>query len=273
MTNMSILSVGTVLDSAIRGEMGIHPKELSITGASYIYQTTQFPLSPTKYHNYYLLLRVESYFGACSHTPEQLSIDVAAALSGRSLFDAINDERLPVRIAALDAYLGVVCPHTEFCTRTVIIPGGTPVEKANFRDNLIAETALIEPGKKVALIGVVNPLIEAIVNRSGVCLPCDLQMEKTQWGEPVEKDMNEVLDKADSVICTAMTLGNGTFDRILERAAERNVPVTVYAQTGSAIAAQCVGNGVYSLIAEPFPFSQFCAGDSTVYCYTQKGRR
>jgi hypothetical protein len=215
-------------------------------------------------------MRVESYFGACSHTPDQLSQEIAEKLSGRSLLEALNDARLPVKIAALDAYLGTIRPHSEHCARVVNIPGGTPVEKANYRDKLIAESALIEPGATVALIGVVNPLIEAFTKSGGVCLPCDLQMEKTQWGERVERDMEKVLDAADSVICTAMTLGNGTFDRILERARERNVPVTVYAQTGSAVVAQFVGNGVYSLVAEPFPFSQFSSSDTQVYCYTRK---
>ena len=137
--------------------------------------------------------------------------------------------------------------------------GGTPAEKADFRDNLIADIANIEQGMRIALIGVVNPLIAAIRKRGGTCLPCDLQMERTQWGDPVEKDMEKVLDSADGVICTGMTLSNGTFDRVVERVLERNIPLTVYAQTGSAVAARFVGNGITSLLAESFPFSQFSA--------------
>ena len=60
-----------------------------VAGASYIYQTTQFPDSSTKYHNYYLLLRVEAYFGACSHVPEQLGIYAGEDLSARPLKAAI----------------------------------------------------------------------------------------------------------------------------------------------------------------------------------------
>jgi uncharacterized protein (DUF4213/DUF364 family) len=123
---------------------------------------------------------------------------------------------------------------------------------------------------KIALIGVVNPLIAAIKQRGGACLPCDLQIEKTQWGEPIEKDMEKVLDAADCVICTGMTLSNGTFDRIVERTSERNIPLTVYAQTGSAIAARFVGNSVTSMVAEPFPFSQFSADVTRLYCYGGK---
>lgn len=259
--------VGNLLEQIITGNLGKNPGELSVTGASSIYQTTQFPLSKTKYHNYYLLLRVESYFGACSHTAEQLDMKIAAELSGLPLINALNDVRLPVTIAAMDAYLGVIYSHQTHCSNIVAIPGGTPVEKAVFRDRLIAESADIKPSSKVALIGVVNPLIEAIKQRGGICLPCDLQMEETQWGEKIEKDMEKVLNIADNVICTGMTLSNGTFDRILERVLEKNIPLTVYAQTGSAVVAQFIGRGVTSLVAEPFPFSQFNAGSTQLYCY------
>ncbi|WP_078553786.1 Rossmann-like domain-containing protein [Bacillus alkalicellulosilyticus] len=260
-------SVDDLKKSIVEGRIGPKPETFSITGASYIYQTTQFPSSTTKYHNYYLLLRVGSYFGACAHTPEQLDVDIAESMSGMPLDTTIEDSRLPVRIAGIDAYLGVVYPHSENCSKVVTLPAGTPVERAVFRDNLIAEMTDIKEGQKVALIGVVNPLVEAITKRGATCLPCDYQLKETQWGDVVEKDMEIVLGNADSVICTAMTLSNGTFDRILERVRERRIPLTVYAQTGSAVVAQFINNGVTSLIAEPFPFSQFNASESQLYCY------
>jgi hypothetical protein len=260
--------VDELRQAILNGEWGPLPAALPVTGSSYIYQTTQFPASVTKYHNYYLLLRSESYFGACSHTSEQLDISIAGQLSGLPLDAVLRDERLPVQIAAMDTYLGVVRPHAEYCREIANIPAGTPIEKARRRDALIADSAAIAPGQKVALIGVVNPLVEAIVERGGTCLPCDLQLEATQWGDAVEKDMEKVLDRADSVICTAMTLSNGTFDRILERVRERQIPLTVYAQTGSAVVASFVGKGVTAWVAEPFPFTQFSADATRLYCYT-----
>lgn len=268
-------SVAELREAILEGRLGPKPDSLPVTGSSHIYQTTQFPSSTIKYHNYYLLVRVEAYFGACSHTSDQLDMAAAEQLSGLSLDAALRDERLPVQIAAMDAYLGVVYPHPEHCAKAIDIPAGTPIQKAKLRDALIADTANIQPGQKVALIGVVNPLVEAIRQRGGTCLPCDLQLEETQWGEAVEKDMDNVLDRADSVICTAMTLGNRTFDHIAQRAGERGIPLTVYAQTGSAVIAQFIGKGVTGLIAEPFPFTQFSAGASQLYCYSSlagKGR-
>ena len=260
-------NVNELWGGIVNGDMEPSVSDFFVTGASYIYQTTQFPNSINKYHNYYLLLRVGTYVGACSHVPEQLGIEAGREFSGKSLKSCVIDPRLPVRIAAMDAYLGTVYPHERQCSDAVELPGGTPAEKADFRDNLIADIANIEQGMRIALIGVVNPLIAAIRKRGGTCLPCDLQMERTQWGDPVEKDMEKVLDSADGVICTGMTLSNGTFDRVVERVLERNIPLTVYAQTGSAVAARFVGSGITSLLAEPFPFSQFSANATRVFCY------
>lgn len=82
--------------------------------------------------------------------------------------------------------------------------------------------------------------------------------------------MEKVLDKVDNVICTAMTLSNGTFDRILEVVRRRKIPLTVYAQTGGDVVARFVNRGVANLIAEPFPFTQFNFSSSQVFCYQSK---
>lgn len=261
-------SVTEMRQAILEGKLGPKPETLTVTGASSIYQTTQFPSSATQYHNYYLLVRVEAAFGACSHTLDQLDMEIAAQLSGMPLDAALRDNRLPVQIAAMDAYMGAVLPHREHCATAVEISAGTPIHKAKQRDALIADLADIQPSEAVALIGVVNPLVDAIKQRGGICLPCDLQLKETQWGDAVEKDMDIVLNRADRVICTGMTLGNGTFDHILAKVRDRNIPLIVYAQTGSAIIAQFIRQGVASLVAEPFPFTQFSASVSQVYCYT-----
>lgn len=265
-----LANIAALRASILTGELGPAPASLAITGASSIYQTTQFPSSKTKYHNYYMLLRVEAAFGACSHTAEQLDAAAAAALSGRTVEEALHDPHLPVQIAAMDAYLGAVFPHQEHGAAVVAIPAGLPLEKARHRDAHIAELAQIEPGQQVALIGVVNPLVEAIRQRGGICLPCDLQLKETAWGDPVEQDMQVVLAQADNVICTGMTLSNGSFDAILAKVRERRIPLTVYAQSGSAAVARFLHQGVTALVAEPFPFTQFSTDTSTIYCYTSR---
>jgi hypothetical protein len=177
-----------------------------------------------------------------------------------------------VRVAALDAYLSRVRPHREAPeAEQITLPTGTPEQRARARDAAIAGLLDIAPGARVALIGVVNPLIEAIRARGGTCLPCDLNLRTTQWGEPVCDDMTEVLARADAVVATGMTLSNGTFDLILEHCRQRALPLVVYAQTGSAVARAFLSAGVTAVSAESFPFSQFSADATVLYRYTATG--
>ncbi|MYV66360.1 hypothetical protein GT043_10505, partial [Streptomyces sp. SID2131] len=138
---------------------------------------------------------------------------------------------------------------------------------ARARDAAIAGLLDIAPGAQVGLIGVVNPLVAAIRERGGTPLPCDFNLKATQWGDPVTTDMHEVLDRAEAVVATGMTLGNGSFDTLLERCRARGVPLVVYAQSGSAVARAFLGSGVTALSAEPFPFSQFSAEETILYRY------
>lgn len=261
------MTVKDLQTSALLGKCGMSPRDMFITGAAYIFQTTQFPGTTTKYYNHYLLTRVDRYFGACCHMAEQLDVSIGEELSGITLEQGICDLRLPVQIAAMDAYFGNIAPHRENCQEVLTLPRGSATMRAEYRDNAIAKLAKIEKGQKVALIGVVNPLVNAIREKGGICLPCDLEMKTTQWGDSVERDMNIVLEQADSVISTAMTLGNGTFDRIIETVKKRKIPLTIYGQTGSAVVAQFLNKGVTNLLAEPFPFSQFSAEESFLYVY------
>lgn len=268
MENQTLCLVENIRSEILQGKLGPDPKTIPITGSCGIYQTTQFPSTSIKYENYYLLLRVEEYFGASSYAAGQLSIEAAAHFSGQYLDAVLRDSNLAVQIAAMDAYCGHVFPHGQHCKSAIHITAGTPIQKASMRDAAIAELANIRRGQNIALIGVVNPLVKAIKERGGICLPCDLQLKQTEDGQLVETDMELVLEQADNVICTAMTLSNGTFDRILQYVRSRNIPLTVYAQTGSALAAQFVKKGVTTLVAEPFPFTQFSSQQSTLYHYT-----
>ncbi|MFD3166803.1 Rossmann-like domain-containing protein [Herpetosiphon sp. NSE202] len=261
-------SVDELIAAVLRGEYAVDPAELFATGAMWIAQSTNFPGTTQLYRNYYLLLRSGAAFGACCVERDDLPALVAEDLAGASLATLLNDPRLPVRIAALDAYFGSVEPHRDAIRATPWqLPLGTPQDRALARDRAIVSLLKIEPCQQVALIGVVNPLVQAIHEQGGVCLPCDFNLLQTQWGEPVSKTMEPALDAADVVIATGMTLSNGSFDRILERVRARSIPLVVYAQTGSSIVPQFLDRGVTAVSAEPFPFSQFSAEPSVLYRY------
>jgi hypothetical protein len=260
--------VENLTEQVLAGLHGPDPASLNAVGAFWISQSTQFPGTTQKYRNYYLVFRVGAAFGACCLERDQLHAGIAEELSGSDLGGLLRDSRLAVRIAALDAYFAAVSSHRDAANATALeLPRGTPLQRAQVRDAAIASLLQITPGQRVGLIGVVNPLVAAITAHGGICLPCDFNMERTADGTPVVRDMLPVLQSADLVIATGMTLSNGSFDRILAELRPRKVPLIVYAQTGSAIVPRFLGNGVAAVCAEPFPFSQFSADPTQVWLY------
>lgn len=264
-------NVAELTEAVLGGAHGPAPEELTVTSAFWVYHTTRLAGGPVTYHNHYLLLRLGESFGACSFEAGELPTDLCENASGHPLAKLLRHESTPVRVAALDAYLAQVKPHRETDAEAVALPAGTPEVRAQVRDDSIAGLLDVQPGAKVALIGVVNPLVAAIRERGAECLPCDLNLRLTQWGDPVADDMTEVLGEADAVVATGMTLSNGTFDLVLEHCREQGVPLVVYAQSGSAVARAFLGSGVTALNAEPFPFSQFSAEDTRMYRYRLGG--
>ncbi|QNE18661.1 hypothetical protein F1D05_13000 [Kribbella qitaiheensis] len=261
-------SVALLAESVLAGERGPAPSELSVISAFWLHHTTRLPGADVTYRNYYVLLRVGEVFGACSFEAGELDPAYCEETSGLSLDKLIADAPLPVRIAALDAYLASVEPHhTAVGAEEVVLPAGTPDVRARARDAAVAGLLDVRAGSKVALIGVVNPLVDAITERGGVCLPCDFNLVQTASGLPVSRDMTEVIDAADAVVATGMTLSNGSFDLLIDRCREQEKPLAVYAQTGSAVVRAFLGSGVTALSAEPFPFSQFSSRPSSLYRY------
>lgn len=228
---------------------------------------TRLAGSSHRYRNRYVLVRVRDSFGACAFEGGELDPEVAD-LSGEPLSALLEHPSVPVRIAAADAALGALAPHRDDPrAETRVLPTGTPDVRAAARDAAVAELLSFAPGARVALIGVVNPLVAAIRERGGEPLLADRNLERTQWGDPVSSDHRDVIARADAVLATGMTLGNGSFDEILSTCRERRVPLAVYAQSASAVARAFLGAGLTALSAEHFPFSQFSADASPLYLY------
>lgn len=242
--------------------------ELTATSVFWLHHGTRLAGGETTYLNQYVLVRVGQSFGGCAFEAGEVDPAVCRDASGSSLDELLRHPARPLRIAALDAYLAQAQPHHSAPgAERVLLPTGTPEVRARARDAAIAGLLDVAPGSKVALIGVVNPLVAAIRERGAECLPCDLNLKATQWGDPVTTDMVEVLDVADAVVATGMTVGNGSFDEILVRCRERDIPLICYAQSASAVVRAFLGAGVTAISAEAFPFSQFSAEESPLYRY------
>jgi hypothetical protein len=272
-TPPAVTSVAQLTEAALAGSFGPDPATLAVVSAFWLHHTTRLPGADVTYRNHYALLRVGEVFGACSFEEGELDPSYCAGASGRTLADVLSSDDPPaVRIAALDAYLASAQPHHRSpIAEEVVLPAGTPEVRARARDAAVAGLLDVAEGTRVALIGVVNPLVDAITERGGVCLPCDFNLRETASGLPVSRDMGEVIDVADAVVATGMTLSNGSFDVLLHSCREQAKPLAVYAQTGSAVVRAFLGHGVTALSAEPFPFSQFSSRPSSLYRYRTDG--
>ncbi|MET9674581.1 DUF364 domain-containing protein [Streptomyces sp. NPDC006482] len=269
------VSVQGLVDAVLAGEHGPLPSELVATSVFWIHHGTRLAGGDTTYLNQYVLVRLGGSFGGCAFEAGEIDPAICRDASGTPLDVLLREAPRPLRIAALDAYLSEIRPHRVAGeagdAERVVLPTGTPEVRAQARDAAIAGLLDIEEGAKVGLIGVVNPLVAAIREAGGHPLPCDFNLKTTQWGDAVTTDMHEVLDRAEVVVATGMTLSNGSFDTVLERCRSRGIPLIVYAQTGSAVARAFLGTGVTALSAEPFPFSQFSAEESALYRYRTTG--
>ncbi|MEW2378028.1 DUF364 domain-containing protein [Micromonospora sp. NPDC047812] len=256
-----------LVTAVLDGRHGPDPASLVATSVFWVHHGTRLTGGNTTYRNQYVLARVGTAIGACAFAAGDVDPAVCLEYSGAPVAQLLTDAPPAVRVATLDAYLAHVRPHRDSDAEPVVLPAGTPEARAQARDAAVAGLLDVTPGAKVALIGVVNPLVAAIRQRGAECLPCDLTLRTTQWGDPVTPDMRDVLDVADAVVATGMTIGNGTFDKILHTCHHRGVPLVVYAQTASAVARHFLGAGVTALSAEPFPFSQFSAERTVLYRY------
>jgi len=262
------MTVTGLLTDALAGRLGPSPAELTATSVFWLHHGTRLADGDVTYRNQYVLVRCGTSFGACAFEADEVEPGPCAEASGQPLATLLRSGPLPLRVAALDAYLASLQPFRDDPrAERVTLPAGTPERRAHARDAAIAELLHVGSGAKVALIGVVNPLVAAIRDRGAECLPCDFNLRRTQWGDPVSNDMHQVLGAADAVVATGMTIGNGTFDTILSACRDRGLPLLVYAQSGAAIARAFLTAGVSALSAEPFPFSQFSADPTTLYRY------
>jgi hypothetical protein len=265
-TPLAPASVDELVDLAL-ARIGAEPSEVRVTGAWLTLQRSHHVGRHGGYRNTVVSLRVGRSVGSCYAEPGELEPAVIDNCIGQSLAELLRHSAPPVRIAALDAFLSEQFPHGACGAREVVIPSGTSAEKSVYRARTVVGLLGSVRGR-VALIGVVNSLVQAIRERGCECLPCDLVATHTEWGEPVERDMHVVVERADAVVATGMTLANGSFDRLLEHVRARNLPLVVYAQSGSAIVPRFLGRGVSAVSAEPFPFFSMHGGPTPIYLYT-----
>lgn len=252
----------------VRQQVAEQTPAARVTVAFCTMQQSQHQGRQSGYANHVVSLRVGQSVGSCFVEPGQIDSAAVDACVGKTVAELLSHPLVPIRIAALDAYLGEIYPHALMLNvHMMMVPAGDSTTKSLFRARAVVDLLAARPGQRVALIGVVNSLIQALRERDLQCLPCDFNTTLTEWGDPVTPHMAEVLESADAILATGMTLANGSFDQILDHARRQGVPLLVFAQTGSAIIPRFVGAGVTGVSAEPYPFFWLSGEPTPLYLY------
>ncbi|MER6196842.1 DUF364 domain-containing protein [Streptomyces sp. NPDC001586] len=220
------------------------------------------------YRNEVLSLRLAEAVGSCAVEPGALPPAALEDCAGATVADLLDHPLAPVRIAALDAYLMHARPHTpDHGARPYPIPAGSSLHRSRARARAVVDLLPTSGPERVLVVGVVNSLLERLRERGTAYAPCDLKGGTTEWGEPVLTDALAELDRCDAVLASGMTLGNGTFQPLLDHAAATGKPLVMFAQTGSAVLPRFLGAGVSAVSAEPYPFFWLDGGPGVVHRY------
>ncbi|WP_329205111.1 DUF364 domain-containing protein [Streptomyces sp. NBC_00683] len=267
-TEAETLTFDVLVDRALAGELGPDPRTRRIAVAFTTSQAVRHDGRRGGYRNEVLSLRLGRAVGSCSVEPGALPPGTVDDCAGADVAGLLAHPLLPVRVAALDAYLMDVLPHTRADgAHAVAVPAGTSIERSRARAKTVVDLLAVAPGGTVLVVGVVNSLLAELRTRGLTVLPCDLKGGTTEWGEPIATDALGGVAHCDAVLASGMTLGNGTFDPLRRHALDHGKPLVMFAQTGSAVLPRFLGAGVAAVCAEPYPFFWLDGGPGTVHRY------
>ncbi|MFB6809016.1 hypothetical protein [Streptomyces sp. NPDC056387] len=255
------------------GAYGSDPARARISLAFTTCQAVRHPGRTRGYRNEVLSLRLDAAVGSCAVEPGALPDGALDDCVGATVADLLGHPLPAVRIAALDAYLAHARPHApENGGRPYPLPAGSSLSRSRARaravvDLLPAYASRSGEHRPVLVVGVVNSLLEQLRARGLDYLPCDLKGGTTEWGEPVLTDTADGLEHCGAILASGMTLGNGTFQALLDHATGTDKPLVMFAQTGSAVLPRFLGAGVSGVSAEPYPFFWLDGGPGTIHRY------
>jgi hypothetical protein len=257
-----------LLERARAGELGPDPRTLRIAVAFATRQAVRHDGRGTGYRNEVLSLRLARAVGSCAVEPGTLPDTAIDDCVGADVARLLDHPLAPVRVAALDAYLMHVTPHTSGNgARPFPLPAGTSLEKSRARADAVVDLLDLPAGSTVLVVGVVNSLLEALRSRALRYVPCDLKGGVTEWGEEVVTDALGAAGRCDALLVSGMTLGNDTFEPLRRHALRYGRQLVMFAQTGSAVLPRFLGHGVSAVCAEPYPFFWLDAGPGVLHRY------
>lgn len=272
-------TVAELIDLVHTSTLGPPPGELTVTTAFSTSYGTRHAGRCRGYRNEILSLRVGSAVGSCGlEAAERHDLaDVLDDCVGATVGDLLDHPVPAVRIAALDGYLMHAHPHPRaggVAGRRVTVDGPSSLAKSQRRARTVVDLLPAKGIGTVLVVGVVNSLLGELRRRGLSYIACDNAGGTTEWGETVVESTAAVIEGCDALLVTGMTLVNDSFDGLLADAARREIPLVMFAQSGSAVLPWFLGErAVTAVSAEPYPFFSLDGGPSTHVHYRCEDRR
>lgn len=257
----------------LEGRYGPDPRDAHVALAFSTRQAVRHEGRAGGYRNEVLSLRLGASIGSCAVEPGKLPDDAIDSCLGTDVAALLHHPLLPVRVAALDAYLGWRRPHGPGVGGTAVpLPAGSSLARSRARARGVVELLDgVAPGATVLVVGVVNSLLEALRERRLRYVAVDFKGGTTEWGEPVRTDALAEAARCEALLVSGMTLGNGTFEPLRKHAVGHGKPLVMFAQTGSAVLPCLLEAGVSAVSAEPYPFFWLDGGAGVIHRYVRPG--
>lgn len=178
-------TVDQLVEEVRSGGYGPDPAQERIALAFTTAQAVRHEGRSHGYRNEVLSLRLAAAVGSCAVEPGALPAAALDDCVGATVAELLGHPLLPVRTAALDAYLMHVRPHTpEHGARPCPVPGGGSLQRSRARARAVVDLLPTARLRSVLVIGVVNSLLEQLRTRGVGYVPCDLKGGTTEWGSP-----------------------------------------------------------------------------------------
>lgn len=262
------MTLADLVELVRSGGLGPDPASCSVSVGFTTRQGARHATRGQSYRNTVVSLRVEEAVGSCA--VEDVTDGEVHGCVGATVLELLGHPNPAIRTAALDAYLAHARPHHLCATKSVTVGPGSSLAKSMARAEAVVDLLDPAPGDRVLVVGVVNSLLHHLRERGATYVACDLKGGTTEWGEPITTDAESALESCDLVLASGMTVGNGTFEPLLRRAAAADTPVVLFAQTAAAILPWFIGSGVRAVSAEPYPFFWLDGGPTTIHHYTER---
>jgi hypothetical protein len=202
--------------------------------------------------------------GCCFGFPAESGLDLREFI-GTPALAALDEAPDFLAVCLLDAIFQEI-NRLEGIVPTSSVPyEGTAAQNGRLQAKVLADLAHVEPGTRVALIGVVEDIARELLDRGAEPMLADLYLAgESVCGLEVSGNASSLVARADAVIMTGNTLKTRTIDALLALAASRGTRTVVFAMSGANIAPRYRASGADAVTTERFPYFWYPGLGSTI---------